>query len=83
MLHAVKAWVQQALGGKQAIKKVNDPYFGGKKSCDMNLHKQRHVQHNCVNSRECEGGKFREALLEDVSGCTKRAMGVNFQSRGI
>lgn len=57
--------------------------LGGKKSCDMNLHKQRHVQHNCVNSRECEGGKFREALLEDVSGCTKRAMGVNFQSRGI
>lgn len=28
VLHAVKAWVQQALGGKQANKKDNDPYFG-------------------------------------------------------
>lgn len=31
VLHDFKAWVQQALGGKQANKKVNDPYFGGNK----------------------------------------------------
>lgn len=28
VLHAFKAWAQQALGGKQANKKVHDPYFG-------------------------------------------------------
>lgn len=28
-------------------------FLGEKNSCDMNLHKQMHVQHNCVNAREC------------------------------
>lgn len=41
------------------IKKVNDPYFREKKnSCELNLHKQMHVQRNCVNSRECMVGDF-------------------------
>lgn len=59
------------------IKKIIILILGREKnSCDRNLHKQMHVQHcSCVNCRECVRWEFREALLEDVSGCTKWAMG--------
>lgn len=63
VLHAFKAWLQQALGGKEAKKKVNSPYLG-EKSCDMNLHEQMHVQHNCVNSREWMVGNLGRLCWE-------------------
>lgn len=38
--------------------------MGKKSSCDMNLHKEMHVQHNCVNGRECVLGNFGRLCLK-------------------
>lgn len=48
----------------------------------MNLPKQMHAQHELCQFQGMYGGEFQEALLGDVSGCTKWAMGVNSPSHG-